>query len=929
MDSAVGRDSAPTIQTPGELVEAALNAREIETQEDVGMDVFVARQPIFWADQNAMGYELLYRSNGDVQVAGDEPLETMSSAVLVNALLAMGLKDITDGKVAFLNFPRELLLDEMAQLLDPKEVVIELHETIRPDPEVLSACKSLVEQGFVLALDDFEFEAEFAPLLEMAQIVKVDVLGKSPEELGEVVRKLTPFKVQLLAEKVESEEIHQACMDLGFALFQGFHYLRPETLSKRDLSTESVAVVHLMNLLGDMNVTDRKVEEAFRSDPGLSYKLLRMVNSAALGGRGVTSIEHALRLLGREHLYRWISMLLVAEGGDGTGVRHELVKSSLFRGRLCELLGDQIRGPSVRGVPVAGTLFLIGLFSRIDVLLKIRMEDLFKKVDLSEVAQEALLWRSGVGGQLLKAVEAYEDAKWEDAEAEVADMGMDPGDLPNLYLESIAWTGDRLAGAGGLGLGDRGGKPPRSRTRREGPVRGAPQSKAPEEFSPGASFPLQPGHTFKVPGASPPHPRPSSLEDVSDLLQVERFLDVGPARSLDEILCRPLLEPTGHEHGPLPHLGSHRIQLLKELDSRGPGHVDVHHHMVEASIPQDLQCHASVHRFSDFVALSLQVLPQDRPYHLVVIHDKDFQGPVPGPVHLHRRGQRRRRFPNPLVDDPGNREHDGVARPELRAHLHMEASASGSDQIPGQVDPAVRKLPSLLQLPKGLQGEGLEGRSVFDPLSVVGDGTPYAPILLPGAQSDGPAPWKEGSPGSSQDCPKGRFQVAPSPSHSREVPSEERKHADPVIPELRLEAMKEAPKEPREVDGLLFVSLLLRGQRPLRQVQGVGAIPFIISSRPGALLELAHPHRQLQEDAVLRRIPLRWPSNENRLPGCGGFPERPQGRRRQGEWDLSVSGRDLPYPPVHVARARHLHPRQDRSSGEGFHRLARDLPSPP
>lgn len=199
-----------------------------------------------------------------------------------------------------------------------------------------------------------------------------------------------------------------------------------------------------MNLLSDMNVTDRQVEEAFRSDPSLSYKLLRMVNSAALGGRGVTSIEHALRLLGRDPLYRWISMLLVADSKDGSGVRNELIKSSLFRGHLCELIGDQVRGPSCPGLPMAGTLFLIGLFSRIDVLLKIRMEDLFKKVDLSEAAQNALLWRQGTGGEILKAVESFEDGKWEVAEGVLEDLGFDTGELTNLYLESLAWAGDRM-----------------------------------------------------------------------------------------------------------------------------------------------------------------------------------------------------------------------------------------------------------------------------------------------------------------------------------------------------------------------------------------------------------------------------------------------------------------------------------------------------
>ncbi len=413
-------------------------------QEEAGVDVFVARQPIFWADQRVMGYELLYRGSARATEAGNRPLDTMSSSVLVNALLAIGLKDITGGHVAFINLTRDLLLDAMAQLLDPAEVIIELHETIQPDPEVLEVCRELAEKGFALALDDFEYTPEFAPLLQLCRVVKIDVLGKGKEELEEVIGKLAPFEVQLLAEKVETEEVHRMCLDLGFALFQGFHYLRPETLTQRDLSTVSVAVVRLLNLLGDMNVTDRMVVEAFRSDPGLSYKLLRMVNSASLGGRGVTSIDHALRLLGREPLHRWLSMLLVADARDGTGVRHELIKSSLFRGRLCELVGDQIRGPSVRGLPLAGTLFLLGLFSRIDVLLKVPMEDLFKKIDLPDAVKDALLWRAGTGGTILKGVEAYEQANWEEAEAELAQVSLDPSDLPNLYLESIAWASDRM-----------------------------------------------------------------------------------------------------------------------------------------------------------------------------------------------------------------------------------------------------------------------------------------------------------------------------------------------------------------------------------------------------------------------------------------------------------------------------------------------------
>jgi EAL and modified HD-GYP domain-containing signal transduction protein len=423
----------------------------MEALEEAGTDVFVARQPIFWTDQKVMGYELLYRGGTHAEQPGADAPEAVSSSVLVSALLAMGLRDVTGGHPAFISFTRELLLDETVQLLDPKQIVIELHESVRPDEEVLTACRILKEKGFVLALANFEFQEDFTPLLELAQIVKVDVFEKSREELKETADRLVPYEVHLLAERVESAEIHEDCVEAGFVLFQGFHYLRPETLTQTDLSTESVAVAYLMNLLSDMSVPDRAVEEGFRSDPALSYKLLRMVNSAALGGRGVTSIEHALRLLGRQPLYRWVSMLMVSQAKDGSGARTELIKSSLFRGHLCELIGDQIRGPSVRGVPMGGTLFLIGLFSRIDILMKIRMEDLFKKVDLAEEAKDALLWRQGVGGQILQAVEAYESGKWEEAERILGDLGFDPHELTNLYLESLAWAGDRLAASQGEG----------------------------------------------------------------------------------------------------------------------------------------------------------------------------------------------------------------------------------------------------------------------------------------------------------------------------------------------------------------------------------------------------------------------------------------------------------------------------------------------
>ncbi len=407
-------------------------------------DVFVARQPIFRADHSVLGYELLHRADGTAGEAGEGSLAGMSFQVLVNSLLTIGLDELIGNRLAFINFPQELILDGSAALLSPERIVIEIHESVRPDPAILRACRSLREQGFRLALDDVVGLEGFEPFLELVSFAKVDVLGRSREELAKLVEELRPFRLHLLAEKVETEEMHALCVDLGFDLFQGFHFFRPETLSRRDLSSDSVAVIRLLNLLQDIHVTDRIVEEAFRSDPALSYKLLRMVNAAALGGRGIRSIGHALRLLGREPLHRWLAMLLVSQGGDGTGVRRELLKSSLLRARMCELAATQVRTAVMRHLPSEGTFFLVGLFSHIDVLLRRPMEAILSRIELTRDVEEALLWRMGPAGQALKGIEAYEAGAWEDAEVELGRLGLPPDDIPALYLDALTWAGSRM-----------------------------------------------------------------------------------------------------------------------------------------------------------------------------------------------------------------------------------------------------------------------------------------------------------------------------------------------------------------------------------------------------------------------------------------------------------------------------------------------------
>lgn len=409
-------------------------------------DIFVARQPIFDRNQRVVAYELLYRSDARTQVAGDLSDQKMTSSVLVNSVLGMGLGKLTEGQVAFINVSEDMLFDGTVELLDPGRVIVELLETVRPTAEVVARSRELVDAGYSLALDDFEYDQSFHPLIELAEIVKVDVMA-SGHDIDDVVERLGAYDVRLLAEKVESQEEHKRCVELGFELFQGYHYFKPQTVTTRESATQSVSIIRLMNMLRDQTASDRHLEEAFKSDPGLTYKLLRIVNSAAVGGRGIQSIQHALRLLGRDPLYRWLCLLLVSRGRDIGDMRTEIIKAALLRARMCEILGSSLRGVARREMPSAGALFLVGLFAQIDQLVGTPIPEVLEEIDVTDEVRDALLERRGHAGRILASAEAYAAADWKSAEREIREVGGNPDILPGVYLDAVTWASQRVLNA--------------------------------------------------------------------------------------------------------------------------------------------------------------------------------------------------------------------------------------------------------------------------------------------------------------------------------------------------------------------------------------------------------------------------------------------------------------------------------------------------
>ena len=264
--------------------------------------------------------------------------------------------------------------------------------------------------------------------------MKVDLLAWNPDELRAIAERLRGRGVSLLAERVETEQALALATGLGFSLFQGYYFSRPEMIAHAGTAIETLRLLPLLNVVQDESIANAEVEERIRRDPVLSYKLLRIVNSAAHGGRGIESILHAINLIGRQSLFRWLGLLLTSSLAASGGTSREIVGATLVRARLLELLAPGARAN-------AGALFLTGMFSNMATLLQIPMAELVDRVHFAPEVRSALL-RDPSSPYLpwLLLAEAYESGRWQEVAALAERVGVAAGGIADRYLEALQWT---------------------------------------------------------------------------------------------------------------------------------------------------------------------------------------------------------------------------------------------------------------------------------------------------------------------------------------------------------------------------------------------------------------------------------------------------------------------------------------------------------
>lgn len=390
-------------------------------------DVFVGRQPILSPNMKTIGYELLYRHCEIGQaIFRDEALAT--ATVLLNTYLDIGLEHVVGSHLAFLNIPKAFLLERYCEALPKNRVVLEILENVQPTPQAIEALTSLSQQGYTIALDDFVFAERLKPFLELADIVKVDVLGKSEEQLFHEVSRLKDSRVRLLAEKVESSEMYRICKKLGFYYFQGYFFFRPDIIRGREIPANRVALLELMGKIHDPHIPFKGLVELIRNDLSLSYKVLRYVNSAYVGlPNRVDSIEHAARLVGIDRIRTWSTLIIMASGQTQA---HEILVIALVRAKMCEQLGYQL------GAQAPEQFFTMGLLSVLEALYSSPMKDILAKLPLPDDIVDALTLETGEMGLVLSCVRAYEQGEW----MELKQLQLDPSIIQECYLESIDWA---------------------------------------------------------------------------------------------------------------------------------------------------------------------------------------------------------------------------------------------------------------------------------------------------------------------------------------------------------------------------------------------------------------------------------------------------------------------------------------------------------
>ena len=394
----------------------------------------IGRQPILDRAGKLYGYELLHRATSETETADDDG-DRMSSDMLLKAFWEIGIPQVRGKHRSFFNMTRNILMNRCLDTLPAEGVVLEVLEDVPADRELLERIANLRRRKFEIALDDFTYQPEREALIGLADIVKLDCLAMDEASLRRHVELLKVHGVCLLAEKVETREMHERTMDLGFDLFQGYYFARPHVQTSRRILPNKVVLLELLARVNEPDITPEDLGTIIRGDVWLSITVLRWANAPINGlRRAVDSVERAIIVLGSGTIRNWVALLAMARMGSAPT---ELLTMLLARARTCELLASETRRPNPPG------FFTVGLLSALDVILQTDMAHALEFIPLADAQKAALLSQAGEYGAALQSVIALESGDRLGAKFQ----NLSAAEVTQCYLSALAWA-DNLGGDG-------------------------------------------------------------------------------------------------------------------------------------------------------------------------------------------------------------------------------------------------------------------------------------------------------------------------------------------------------------------------------------------------------------------------------------------------------------------------------------------------
>ncbi len=397
------------------------------------LEALMARQPIFDRKLNVVAYELLFRKD-DLEKANIYDGNKATADVFMKALVVVGVNKLSDGKKVFVNFTKQLIMEDVPSMMSPDHLVVEILEDIQSDKMFLNMCVDLKQRGYVLALDDFVVDEADEEIAKVVDVIKIDFMGNTKEQRRHIIEKYRNMNVKFLGEKIETAEEYQEAMEMGYSYFQGYFFSKPSIIKGKDIVSFPVTYIKVLEELEVKEPNYSILADAIETDIAITYKLLRLINSPVFyTSQKIESIQQALVLLGLKEIKKWISLLLLRNVGKDKP--DEILKVSLIRAKMGESLSQEFGLQSRKS-----SVFLMCMFSMADVLTGRDMKVALNELPLEEDVKDALLGVENAISVLLKFVVLYEKGDWDNILSLAKKYNIPIHKISDAYVESVDWV---------------------------------------------------------------------------------------------------------------------------------------------------------------------------------------------------------------------------------------------------------------------------------------------------------------------------------------------------------------------------------------------------------------------------------------------------------------------------------------------------------